>query len=81
METATPGVKMMSVDAESFESVGYIPKSRQLFIKFRNSPAMCFDNVPGFRYESLLTAPRKDAYYRTFIQHHFLTKQVQLPQT
>ena len=79
MATAVQPVKMMSVDADLFESVGYIPKSRQLFIKFRNSPALCFDNVPGFRYESLLTAPRKDAYYRTFIKDRFLTKSVELP--
>lgn len=81
MATIAPTVKMVPVDADLFESVGYIPKSRQLFIKFRNSPALCFDNVPGFRYESLLTAPRKDAYYRTFIQDRFLTKPVELPST
>ena len=39
---------------------------------------LCFDNVPGFRYESLLTAPRKDAYYRTFIKDRFLTKPLEL---
>ena len=79
MEPTPQTVKMMPVDAELFESVGYIPKSRQLYIKFKTSPALCFDNVPGFRYESLLTAPRKDAYYRTFIKDRFLTKAVQLP--
>ena len=78
MEPTPQAVKMMPVDAELFESVGYIPKSRQLYIKFKNSPALCFDNVPGFRYESLLTAPRKDAYFRTFIKDRFLTKPVQL---
>ena len=79
MDPIPQAVKMMRVDADLFESVGYIPKSRQLYIKFKNSPAVCFDNVPGFRYESLLTAPRKDAYYRTFIKDRFLTKSVQLP--
>lgn len=79
MEPTPQAVRMMPVDADLFESVGYIPRSRQLYIKFKNSPAMCFDNVPGFRYDSLLTAPRKDAYYRTFIKDRFLTKAVQLP--
>jgi hypothetical protein len=79
MEPTPQAVKMMKVDADLFESVGYIPKNRQLYIKFKNSPALCFDNVPGFRYDSLLTAPRKDAYFRTFIKDRFLTKPVQLP--
>lgn len=79
MEPTPQAVKMMKVDSDLFESVGYIPKNRQLYIKFKNSPALCFDNVPGFRYDSLLTAPRKDAYFRTFIKDRFLTKPVQLP--
>ncbi|HUA38623.1 MAG TPA: KTSC domain-containing protein [Candidatus Sulfopaludibacter sp.] len=79
MEPTPQAVKMMPVDSDLFEAVGYIPRNRQLYIKFRNSPALCFDNVPGFRYESLLSAPRKDAYYRTFIKDRFLTKPVQLP--
>jgi hypothetical protein len=67
------------VDADLFESIGYLPKTRQLYVKFRNSPALCFDNVSGHRYESLLTAPRKDADYRTFIKGRFLTKAVEMP--
>ena len=79
MATLPQSVRMMPVDADLFESIGYLPKTRQLYVKFRNSPALCFDNVPGFRYDSLLTAPRKDAYYRTFIKDRFLTKTVELP--
>ena len=79
MEPTPQAVKMVPVDSDLFESVGYITRSRQLYIKFRNSPPLAFDNVPGFRYESLLTAPRKDAYYRTFIKDRFLTKPVELP--
>jgi hypothetical protein len=80
MATISQSVKMMPVDADLFESIGYLPKTRQLYVKFRNSPALCFDNVPGFRYESLLVAPRKDAYYRTFIKDRFLTKPLELSQ-
>ncbi|HLX95744.1 MAG TPA: KTSC domain-containing protein [Verrucomicrobiae bacterium] len=72
-------VKMVPVDADLFEAIGYVPKNRQLYIRFRNSPALGFDNVPGFRFEGLLNAPRKDAYYRTFIKDRFLTKPVELP--
>jgi hypothetical protein len=79
MATVAQPVKMMPVDADLFEAIGYVPKTRQLYVKFRNSPALCLDNVPGFRYEGLLAAPRKDAYYRTFIKDRFLTKPAELP--
>ncbi|HZT21679.1 MAG TPA: KTSC domain-containing protein [Verrucomicrobiae bacterium] len=72
-------IKMVPVDADLFEAIGYLPQTRQLFIKFRNSPALCLDNVPGFRYEGLLAAPRKDAYYRTFIKDRFLARTVEVP--
>ena len=79
MATEAQSVKLVPVDADLFEAVGYVTRTRRLYIKFRNSPPLAFDNVPGFRYESLLTAPRKDAYYRTFIKDRFLTKPVELP--
>ena len=79
MATFTQPVKMEPVDADLFEAVGYMPKTRQLVIRFRNAPTLGFDNVPGFRFEGLLKAPRKDAYYRTFIKDRFLTKPVELP--
>jgi hypothetical protein len=69
------GVKMMPVDASAFESVGYVLATRKLYIKFRGSPSLCFEGVPGFRYQGLMTAPRKDAYYNTYIRNQFLTKE------
>jgi KTSC domain len=80
MPIQTTAVKMVPVEAELFESVGYTTGTRQLYIKFHRSPALCFNNVPGFRYEGLLAAPRKDAYYNTFIKNFFLSKPVELPQ-
>jgi hypothetical protein len=79
MPIQTPAVKMVPVEADSLESVGYVTGVRQLYVKFHNSPTLCFNNVPGFRYEGLLSAPRKDAYYKTFIQNFFISKTVQLP--
>jgi len=72
-------VRMIPVDADTFEAVGYVDGGRQLYIKFRNSPPLVFSNVPGFRYEGLMAAPRKDAYYNTFIKNFFLSKPAQLP--
>lgn len=72
-------IKFVAVNADAFEAVGYVTGSRQLYIKFRNNlPVLCFANVPGFRYEGLLAAPRKDAYYQTFIENQFLMSRVKL---
>jgi hypothetical protein len=75
-----PEVKMVPVDADLFEAVGYTPKTRMLFIKFRPpAGAVSYQNVPGFRYDGLLAAPRKDAYFETFIQNRFIEKPAILP--
>lgn len=75
-----PGaVRMVPVDADTFEAIGYASAVRQLYIKFRNQEALVFNNVPGFRYDGLMNAPRKDAYYNTFIKNFFLSKPAQLP--
>jgi hypothetical protein len=79
MPIQTPAVKMVPVEADLFGSVGYVTGARQLYIKFHKSPTLCFNNVPGFRYEGLLSAPRKDAYYNTFIKNLFISKAVELP--
>jgi hypothetical protein len=72
-------IKFVNVDASGIQSVGYVPTSRLLYIKFHNDlPTLCFINVPGFRYEGLLAAPRKDAYYKTFIENQFMTSPVKL---
>ncbi|MGH7940604.1 MAG: KTSC domain-containing protein [Limisphaerales bacterium] len=71
-------VKMVSVDAETFEAVGYVIKGKQLYIKFRTSQPLVFHNVPGFRYDGLLAAPRKDAYFETFIKNFFVSKPAEL---
>ena len=79
MTPGQPPVKMTPVDADQFESVGYVMSTRRLYIKFRNSPTVYFEGVPGFRYQGLLAAPRKDAYFRSFIKDQFLTKEVPPP--
>ena len=72
-------IKMTPVNANIFESVGYVDSTRQLFIKFKNSSTVCFNDMPRFRYTGLMAAPRKDAYFNTYIKDRFLTKQVSSP--
>ena len=69
-------IKMVAVDAKMFESVGYAIATRRLYIKFRDSPTLYFEGVPGFRHAGLMSAPRKDAYYRTYIKSSFPGKEV-----
>ncbi len=70
---------MVSVDADLFESVGFGETTHCLYIKFRNAPTLFYEKVPRFRYQGLLAAPRKDAYYKAFIQNQFLSKPVEKP--
>ncbi len=79
MDPQLHSLKMASVDADQFESVGYNDTARMLYIKFRNAPALRFEGVPRFRYQGLLSAPRKDAYFKTFIKDQFLSRSVELP--
>ena len=74
-----PAVKMVPVDGRILESVGYVMSTRKLFVKYHEQPMQCFENVPGFRYQGLLEAPRKDAYFKSFIKDRFLVKEVPPP--
>ena len=74
MEPLGHTLKFVPVDADLFESVAYDDFNHTLYIKFRGSPAMKMEKVPRFRFQGLMGAPRKDAYFRTFIKDQFLTK-------
>ena len=74
METTIASAKFVAVDAELFESVGYEDLTHTLYLKFRDGSTLRFLKVPHFRFAGLMSAPRKDAYYKTFIKDHFLTK-------
>ncbi len=74
MASLGQSVRMVPVKAGLFESVGYDDSKRALYIKMLDGSTLVFENVPHFRYESFFTAPRKDAYYNTFIKGKFLTK-------
>jgi hypothetical protein len=74
-----PAVKMVPVDSKLFESVGYTISSRRLYIKYRNAATVYFEGVPGFRFGGLMSAPRKDAYFMTYIKSSFLAKEVPAP--
>jgi hypothetical protein len=71
--------KMTPVDAKMFESVAYLTSGRKLFIKFRNQTVRCYEGVPGFRYQGLLSSPRKDGYFSVYIRDQFLMKEVAAP--
>ena len=79
MESPVQPVKGIPVNANMFTEVGYSNGTRCLFIKMQNGTMMEFDDVPRFRFDGLMAAPRKDAYFRSFIENHFIAKQVSAP--
>jgi hypothetical protein len=74
-----PTVTMAPVNAKMFEAVGYTMTSRKLFIRFRDASMICFEGVPGFRYQGLLASPRPDAYFKSYIKDLYLSKVVPPP--
>ena len=79
MVTNDKSVKMVPVQAQMFESVGYCDASRHLYIKQKNGTVLCFEDVPRFRIQGLMTSPRKDGYYKVYIKDAFLSKETKLP--
>jgi hypothetical protein len=77
MDIQAQPAKMVPVEADLFEAVGFVDNTHCLYIKFRNAPTLCYQKVPQFRFQGLLGAPRKDAYYKSFIKDQFLAKPVQ----
>ncbi|HEV2392337.1 MAG TPA: KTSC domain-containing protein [Verrucomicrobiae bacterium] len=67
--------KLVSVEADLLESIGYEDGTRILYLKMRTGETLRFDNVPRFRYQGLLASPRKDAYYKAFVHGHFISRQ------
>ena len=76
MQPAIQGAKLVAVEADLFESVGYEDLTHTLYLKLRDGSTLRFQKVPRFRYTGLLGAPRKDAYYKTFIKDLFLSAPV-----
>jgi KTSC domain len=76
MTPVQPAVKMTKVEADTFESVGYGISNRRLYVKFKNAPTLCYEGVPSFRYQGLLSAPRKEAYFKTYIKNQFMGQPV-----
>jgi hypothetical protein len=70
--------KMVPLDSEMIESVGFVEATHCMFIKFKDGKTVCLEKVPRFRLQGLLAAPRKDAYYKSFIQNQFLSKPVEM---
>lgn len=72
-------VKMESLhDSVMIEAIGFCENTKRLYVQMRNpgAPKLCFEGVPRFRVSGLLSAPRKDEYFKNFIQSSFLKKEV-----
>jgi hypothetical protein len=69
-------IKLLELEgAKIIESVSYNDATRILYVKFSDDKGgMCFEDVPKFRYDGLMNAPRPDAYFGTYIRNLFLSK-------
>ena len=69
-------IKLLELEGTSIvESVSYNDATRILYVKLRdNKGGMAFEDVPKFRYNGLMGAPRPDAYFNTYIRNLFLSK-------
>ena len=56
MDNQTQPFKMVQVEADLFESVGFVDTTHCLFIKFKGSSTVCYEKVPRFRFQGLLGA-------------------------
>jgi hypothetical protein len=64
--------------SEMIEAVGYAENTKRLYVKLRKADALiqCYEEVPRFRHNGLMTAARKDEYFKNFIKSSFLCKEV-----
>jgi hypothetical protein len=76
MTSIGQAVKLCELQTDLLHSVGYDDSTRTLYVKQPDGRTMRLENVPRFRWQGLMAAPRKDAYYRAFIKDQFLTKPV-----
>ena len=72
-------VKMEALhDSAVIEEIGFSENTKRLYVKLKGpKPAiLCFAGVPRFRHAGLLTASRKDEYFKNFIKSSFLSQEV-----
>ena len=51
MDIPAQPAKMVPVEADLFEAVGFVDNTHCLYIKFRNAPTLCYQKVPQFRFQ------------------------------
>jgi len=73
MDISPHSVRLTAIEADLIESVGYEDLTHTLYVKLHDGTTLRFQKVPRFRYQGFLGAPRKDAYYKTFIKDQFLS--------
>jgi hypothetical protein len=66
-------------DSDVIDEVGFSENTKRLYVKLKGAKptVLCFSGVPRFRHSGLLTASRKDEYFKNFIKPTFLCQEVQ----
>ncbi|HEY6166455.1 MAG TPA: KTSC domain-containing protein [Verrucomicrobiae bacterium] len=65
-------------DSAQIESIGFCENTKRLYVKMRGTgaPTLCFSGVPRFRITGLMSAARKDEYFKNFIRGTFMHREV-----
>lgn len=61
-------VEMIPVVSSNLSSVGYDPKTRELYIQFK-SGLYVYSNVPEHVYQELLHAPSHGKYHAAYVKN------------
>jgi hypothetical protein len=72
-------VKMEAVtDSSLIEQAGFSENTKRLYLKMRGPKPvyLCFSGVPRFRFSGLMSAARKDEYFKNFIKPAYLQQEI-----
>jgi hypothetical protein len=64
-------MKQISVDSETFQSLGYNPSNKILEAVFQSGEKYRYYNVPGSVWKNFKTAPSKGQFFAFHIRDHF----------
>jgi hypothetical protein len=65
-------------DSDVIEEIGFSENTKRLYVKLKGAKPtiLCFSGVPRFRHAGLMTASRKDEYFKNFIKPTFLSQEI-----
>jgi hypothetical protein len=79
IQIGAPSLQRVPLDSSSLAWVQYDPALRHLEVEFRNGERYLYFQVPPRRYQNLLDADSKGAFFNRHIRNRFAFKQLTRP--